>query len=432
MLFSVLLCSCFVAFLSVGSELHRHPKHLHPGPLDPWSEENYEALQEKSEDGEGPVGPPVRSSEEPHGPEEIVNSADEPVVSAPPTVDDDEPIGPDPEGREMDSNVYSWYRAGRYIGEKVRFYSQYIPVSPGPKGPTGRPGSPGPTGLTGATGPTGPWGPTGATGGTGPAGPNGADGVPGVPGSAGAAGAAGPPGSSGSSGVPGVPGAAGAAGASGGGGGSSSSSSGGAGGGGGGGRSLDFYLFGDGPVGPPAVDLGHFLDAEEQEEAETGRKASRMDPFYKAGRYLGRIVGDRFRFYSSQIPISAPPGPTGDPGVAGPPGPTGPYGPTGSPGPTGLTGPPGPPGPAGSDGTPGLPGTPGVNGAPGAVGLLAVVAHRARRVYREQVALQELVAEEVPLRLPAEVVEEVAEEVVKSNSIDFKAISFHPPIKLMF
>lgn len=157
-------------------------------------------------------------------------------------------------------------------------------------------------------GPTGPWGPTGAIGGTGPAGPNGADGIPGVPGSAGAAGAAGPPGVSGSSGVPGVPGAAGAAGASGGGGGSSSSSSGGAGGGGGGGRSLDFYLFGDGPVGPPAVDLGHFLDAEEQEETETGRKASRMDPFYKAGRYLGRIVGDRFRFYSSQIPISAPPG----------------------------------------------------------------------------------------------------------------------------
>jgi hypothetical protein len=35
--------------------------------LDPWSEENYEALQEKSGDGEnGPVGPPV-SSEEPHG-----------------------------------------------------------------------------------------------------------------------------------------------------------------------------------------------------------------------------------------------------------------------------------------------------------------------------------------------------------------------------
>jgi hypothetical protein len=43
-------------------------------------------------------------------------------------------IGPDPEGREIDSNAYSWYRAGRYIGEKVRFYSQYIPVSPGPKG----------------------------------------------------------------------------------------------------------------------------------------------------------------------------------------------------------------------------------------------------------------------------------------------------------
>jgi hypothetical protein len=99
MLFSVLLCSCFVAFLSVGSELHRHPKHLHPGrlqrqafhhidkiknahtlsffifsnagPLDPWSEENYEALQEKSGDGEnGPVGPPV-SSEEPHGSDEL-------------------------------------------------------------------------------------------------------------------------------------------------------------------------------------------------------------------------------------------------------------------------------------------------------------------------------------------------------------------------
>jgi hypothetical protein len=34
------------------------------------------------------------------------------------------------------------------------------------------------------------------------------------------------------------------------------------------------------------------------------------------------------------------------------------------------------------------------------------------------------VPEEVPLRLPAEVVEEVAEEVVKSNSIDFKTISF--------
>jgi hypothetical protein len=59
------------------------------------------------------------------------------------------------------------------------------------------------------------------------------------------------------------------------------------------------------------------------------------------------------------------------------------------------------------------------------LGLLAVVALRARRVYREQVGLQELVPEEVPLRLPAEVVEEVAEEVVKSNSIDFKAISFH-------
>jgi hypothetical protein len=66
------------------------------------------------------------------------------------------------------------------------------------------------------------------------------------------------------------------------------------------------------------------------------------------------------------------------------------------------------------------------------LGLLAVVALRARRVYREQVGLQELVPEEVPLLLPAEVVEEVAEEVVKSNSIDSKAISFHPPIKLMF
>lgn len=36
------------------------------GPLDPWSEENYEALQEKTGDGDGPVGPPV-SSEEPQG-----------------------------------------------------------------------------------------------------------------------------------------------------------------------------------------------------------------------------------------------------------------------------------------------------------------------------------------------------------------------------
>jgi hypothetical protein len=41
------------------------------GPLDPWSEENYEALQEKSGDGEnGPVGPPVLS-EEPHGSDEL-------------------------------------------------------------------------------------------------------------------------------------------------------------------------------------------------------------------------------------------------------------------------------------------------------------------------------------------------------------------------
>jgi hypothetical protein len=41
------------------------------GPLDPWSEENYEALQEKSGDEEnGPVGPPV-SSEEPHGSDEL-------------------------------------------------------------------------------------------------------------------------------------------------------------------------------------------------------------------------------------------------------------------------------------------------------------------------------------------------------------------------
>ncbi len=174
-------------------------------------------------------------------------------------------------------------------------------------GPTGRPGPPGPTGLSGAPGPTGPWGPTGATGGIGPAGPNGEDGIPGVPGSAGTAGAAGSPGSGGSSGVPGVPGAAGAAGASGGGGSSSSSSSGGGGGGGGGGRSLDFYLFGDGPIGPLPTDLGHFLDAE-QGDTETARRASRMDPFYKAGRYLGRIVGNRLRFYSSQIPISAPPG----------------------------------------------------------------------------------------------------------------------------
>lgn len=85
---SLLFCSSFVAFLSSGSELHRHPNHLHPGillkyiqslsseisfdcflsgPLDPWSEENYEALQEKTGDGDGPVGPPVTSLTENHG-----------------------------------------------------------------------------------------------------------------------------------------------------------------------------------------------------------------------------------------------------------------------------------------------------------------------------------------------------------------------------
>ena len=37
------------------------------GPLDPWSEENYEALQEKTGDGDGPVGPPVTSLTENDG-----------------------------------------------------------------------------------------------------------------------------------------------------------------------------------------------------------------------------------------------------------------------------------------------------------------------------------------------------------------------------
>lgn len=60
------------------------------------------------------------------------------------------------------------------------------------------------------------------------------------------------------------------------------------------------------------IPLDNHLDSGdeqvEQELTETPRKTSRMDPFYKAGRYIGKLVSDKMRFYGSQIPISAPPG----------------------------------------------------------------------------------------------------------------------------